>query len=274
MRISYQIAFRSISSASLLLLIPAIASAGATTPASPKPRPDRITVKVWTNEDLEALRPQVEPANEPAPPNTEPPAEIVTLRSPDVLPPEKDPRWYAQQLATLDSELSRVTSEEDELLHFRETSTGLPTGLNVVSPCKGITTDNRIAQLEGRRDEILQELDTLADTARVNDMPPGILVEGRGLVTPEPPPTPQQQEDALIARYQNLAGQLEETQVTLDAMQEDADAHHEPLLQPDPGWGGNLTTNLLQDLYQQQSSLESQLDATQDELRHTRITVQ
>lgn len=262
-----KISFSSILPAALLLS-PMIAFAGGNNaPAQPKPKPDAKQVKVWTNEDLKNLGPITEQPYRPPSPYIVPPAGAA----PAVLPPEKDPRWYAQQLADLDDELSRVTDEEDQLRHFRETSTGLPTGLNVAAPCYGVTTDNRIAQLEAQRQEILQELDDLADTARVNDMPPGILVEGRGLVSPETPWTPEQQKEALVERYEDLAGQLEET-VVLQSMREDADAHQETLLQPDPRWGGNLTTNLLQNLYQRRDDLGAQIDATQDELKRAGMT--
>ncbi len=264
MRIPRQILF----SPMLLVLIPTVVCAsGAHGAASPKPQGETKTIKVWTNEDLEALGPRVKPADEPGPPNAAPPALVVNLESAPVLPPKKDPRWYAQQLAALDDQLSSVSEQEDQLLHFRQTRTGLPTGLNVVAPCHGITTDNRIADLEARRLEILQELDNLADIARVNDMPPGVLVEGRGLVSAEVPLSPRQQEGRLAERYEHLTGQLAQTQLTLAGMHEDAQAHRETLLQPDSRWGGNMTTNLLQDLYERQSSLEDQIDSTQDQMQ-------
>lgn len=269
MRIPPRAAFLSIFSASLLLLFPMIAlAAGANGPAQPKPD----TKKVWTNEDLKNLPPITEQPYRPAPPDAAFEAEMANVESSGVLPPEKDPRWYAEQLALLDDELAGVSGEEDQLRHFRETSTGLEAGLNVEEPCYGVTTDNRIAQLEAQRQEILQELDDLADTARVNDMPPGILVEGRGLVSPEIPLTPEQQNEVLVERYNDLAGQLEETQIIVDSMREDANAHHETLLQPDPRWGGNMTTNLLQNLYQRQDDLGAQIDATQDELKRAGVT--
>ena len=260
--------------ASLLFFVPAIALAGGGgLPASPKPQPDTRTVKVWTNEDVQALGPRVTQANEPTP-SSPAPATAVNLESAPILPPEKDPRWYAQQLAALNGELSSVSEEEAQLRHFRETSTGLPTGLNVVLPCNGITTDNRIAQLEARRQEILQQLDDLADTARVNDMPPGILIEGRGLVSAETPLTPEQQREALVDRYESLTSQLAETQSTVAAMQAAAAAQHQSLLEPNPRWGGSPTSNLLQNLYQQQSDLVGQLGATEDEMRRAGIIAQ
>jgi len=268
MQAPHTLVFRWIFSASLLLLTPLIAlGGGSDVPAQPKPKADAKNVKVWTNEELEVLGPLAEPANRPGAAQTEPPAETSAV----ALPPEKDPRWYAQQLAALNDELSGVTQEEDQLRHFRETGTGLPTGMNVVLPCNGITTDNRIAQLEARRQEILQELDDLADIARVNDMPPGILVEGRGLVSAEIPLTAEQQKEALLERYESLTGQLEEIQVTLAGMREAADANRSTLLQPDPRWGGSPTTNLLENLYQQQSVLESEIESAQDQMRRAGV---
>jgi hypothetical protein len=46
------------------------------------------------------------------------------------------------------------------------------------------------------------------------------------------------------------------------------------LLQPDPRWGGSPTTNLLQDLYRQQSALSDQIDATQDEMRRIGVAAE
>jgi hypothetical protein len=274
MRIPRHLTTASLFPASLLFFVPAITLAGGgNSSPSPKPKPDTRTVKVWTNEDVQALGPRFTRANEPTPPSPAP-ATAVNVESAPILPHEKDPRWYAQQLAALNSGLSSVSEEEGQLRHFRETSTGLPTGLNVMLPCNGITTDNRIAQLEARRQEILQQLDDLADTARVNDMPPGILVEGRGLVSAEAPLTAEQQREALVDRYENLTGQLAETQSTVAAMQAAAAAQHQTLLEPDPRWGGSLTANLLQNLYQQQSDLAGQLDATQDEMRRAGILAQ
>jgi len=276
MRIPRQSALARIFSAGLLLSLPGIALAGGgNSPASPKPKSDSKTVKIWTNKDLEALGgPRVEQANEPAPVGTAPAADVVNLESAPAVPAEKDPRWYAQQLTMLNDELASVSDEEGALRHFRETSTGLPAGLNVVLPCNGITTDNRILQLEASRLEILQQLDGLADKARLNGMPPGILVEGRGLVSAETPPTPAQQRKALVERYQSLTGQLAEVQVTIAGMHADATSQNMTLLQPDPRWGGSPTTNLLQDLYRQQGALSDQIDATQDEMRRIGVAAE
>jgi len=267
------IPFRSVGLATLLFVVPAAAFAGgANLPASAHPRPDRQT-KVWTNDDVEALGPRFEPAGASVPPTATGAAAVSVVRAPALLPAERDPQWYAQQLAPLETELANVSNLASELGQFRATSTGLPTGLNIVAPCEGIGTDNLIAQLEARRQEILDEIDALANTARVNRMPPGILIEGRGLVSAETPLTPEQQANALIERYQSLSEQLADTQLTVVEMHADVAAQGATMLPSNPRWGGNMTTNLLEDLYGQQSRFEREISATEDQMRGAGLRV-
>jgi hypothetical protein len=267
------ISCRFLCSASLLFILPTLAFAGGTDPSpSPPPKPDR-QIKVWTNEDIEALGPRFEPAS-PAAPAAQPRAGVVNAQArPFPLPPEQDPRSYAEQLAALEGELATVSSQASELRHFRATSTGLPTGLNIAAPCEGIGTDNLIAQLEARSQELLEQIDALSDTARASGMPPGILVEGRGLVSAETPLTPEQQDQALVERYQSLSDQLADTRLTIVGMHADVASQGATLLPSDPRWGGNMTTNLLQGLYDQQGALENEISATEDRMRSAGLSV-
>jgi len=268
------VTLRSLCSASLLLILPTFAVAGGTnTPASPDPKPDR-QVKVWTNEDVEALGPRFEPARATAQTAPVAPAAATVRAASAPLPPEQDPRWYSQQLAALETELESISNQASELREFRATSTGLPTGLNIVAPCEGITTDNLIAQLEGRRQEILEQIDALGNTAFENGLPAGILVEGRGRVSAETPLTPEQQEKALVERYESLSDQLADTQQTIVAMHDDVASQGATLLPANARWGGNMTTNLLENLRGQQSALESDLSATEDQMRSAGVRVQ
>jgi len=268
MRIFQPLGFRSALSATFLLMIPAVALAGSgissSAPASPKPVRD---VKVWTNEDVEALGPRFEvPAQALQPQQAAPAASAVTqVVSATSVAPEQNPQWYAQQLSALESELVDVSAREEALRNFRATSKGLPTGLNVVAPCQGVGTDNLIAQLDARRQDVLQQIDAIADTARDNGMQPGILVEGRGRVSAEIPLTPAQQRAALVEAYRDLSDELAQTQDTVGAMQSDAASRSITLIQPDSRWGGNLTTNMQQNLYNRQSELQSQISAIQDQ---------
>jgi len=277
MRIFHPFAVRSAISAAFLLTLPAMALAGGGTsvPASPKAQPVR-EIKVWTNEDVQALGPRFEPASqhvqtraaEPAAPSAK--SAISAAR----VEPDQDPRWYAQQLGGLESELTEVSAHEDQLRNFRATSKGMPTGLNVVAPCVGVGTDNLIAQLDARRQEILQQIDAIGDTARTSGMPPGILVEGRGRVSPEVPLTPKEQQAALVDHYRDLSADLDQTQGTVAAMDSDAASRAITLIQPDSRWGGNMTTNMQQNLYNQESELQSQISAIQDEARTSGVTIE
>ncbi|HXX70771.1 MAG TPA: hypothetical protein VEI55_00650 [Candidatus Acidoferrum sp.] len=276
MQILGPITLRSIYGASLLLAVSTIAFAGgANPPASPHPKPDR-QVKVWTNEDVEALGPRFAPANEavPVPAATAVAANVVSAP----LPPEQDPQWYAQQLSLLETELAGVSDQLSDTRslsrQFRAAGSGVQAGLNVVAPCEGITTDNFIAQLEARRQEILEQIDALGDAARVNGMPPGILVEGRGRVSAEARATPEEQAQALVEHYENLSDQLADTRLTIATMHADAASQGATLLQPRARWGGNMTTNLLQNLYNQQSTFEDEIRATEDRMRHAGLTAQ
>jgi prefoldin subunit 5 len=257
--------------------IPAAFAAGNTsTAASPQPRPDS-TVKVWTNDDLATLGPPFETAGQtnstiPIAPSTaahEVPDSNLDQGTPRILlNPAQDPQWYSQQLATLEAEVAVIASREEQLRNFRATGAGLPTGLNIAAPCEGVGTDNRISQLDARRREIEQQIDTLDDTARQNDMPPGILVEGRGRVTPSAPLKPGEQRALLLAAHDQLSEQLVETQYVVADMNAEAAAKGAVLLQPQPGYGGNLTTNLLEQLDNQANAIQSQISAVEDDARH------
>ena len=277
MQILASMTLRSLYAAGLLLVVSAIAFAGgANPPASPHPKPDRQT-KVWTNEDVEALGPRFAPGSEAVP--VVPGQAAVTANAVSApLPAGQNPQWYAEQLTLLETELASVSDQlsdtRSSLRQFRAASAGVQTGLNVVAPCEGITTDNFIAQLEARRQEILEQMDALSDTARSNGMLPGILVEGRGRVSAETPVTPEQEARALAEHYESLSDQLADTRLTIAAMHADTTSQGATLLQPQAGWGGNMTTNLLEDLYNQQSAFESEMSATEDQLRRAGLTAQ
>ncbi len=168
---------------------------------------------------------------------------------PALLNPEQDPEWYAKQVASLQNELATIENKVDALQQFRATSEGLPTGLVLNAPTEGITTDNLIAQIESRRQKIEQQLDDLADLARVNGLPPGTVNQASA-----PAPlslTRAEQQDALTTDYRDASDQLAENQATLEAMQQQAAAQGITLLPSVTGNGGNLTTNLLDNLNSQ-----------------------
>ena len=272
MRIFQPFVFRSTVLASFLFIAPTVALAGGGTPApaSPQPRP-ATEKKIWTNEDVEALGPRFEAPSQPGQtaqptPSAAASAGVGMAASAAPLPPEKDPLWYSQQLESLESELADVSAHEAALQNFRATSKGLPTGLNVSAPCEGITTDNLIAQLDARRQELEAEIDALGDTARANDMAPGILVDGRGRVNPDVPLSPAIQRAQIEAQLRESSDELAATQDTVSAMNSDAASQNITLLQPDTNWGGNLTTNMQQNLYDRQGELQGQVDSLESQL--------
>jgi hypothetical protein len=252
--------------------IPAAAfAAGGSKPAAAA-TPD-TQKKVWTNDDVERLNPDFDASRPSRPDSTASTAPVVALPSATVqgvsvavaaaLEPQQDPRWYAQQSDSLDAELAGIESQEAELRNFRATSTGLPTGLVLGAPCEGITTDNRIAQLEARRQEIFQQMDDLGDLARQNGLPPGILVEGRGRVEIVSEATPEELKADAIRQVRDGSAELAQVRGTVAGMQDAQAAQRMTLLQPVPGQGGNMTTDLLDQLYSRADALQNQISNAQ-----------
>jgi hypothetical protein len=251
--------------------VPATAAAGAPA-AAPRPRPDEPK-KIWTNDDVIALgapyRETSAPQTNQSTSNQVPVIQVVTV--PALAPvapsaplnPEQDPRWYGDQLASLEAQLASIDSEEERLREFRATDAGLPTGLVLDAPCEGITTDNLIAQLDEGRQVILDQIDELSDTARANDLPPGILVEGRGRVETEAQLTGDEEKAALTNQFQESSNELAQTQEEVADMQAQAAAQGITLTQPVPGEGGNMTTDLVQRLDDRAGALENQINTVE-----------
>jgi hypothetical protein len=255
------------------IAIPAAAGGGPTNlPASPKPD---IQKKVWTNDDVEQLNPEFAPGRAPktsASSVTALPARSLesapaTPTSVAPLEPQQDPRWYGQQVTALDDELAAIDSREEQLREFRSTSAGLPTGLALNAPCEGITTDNLIAQLESRRQEIARQIDGLDDLARENNLPPGILVEGRDLELPSSRPSAEEQRAEVTDMVRDASEQLAQVQGVVDGMHDQLSQQGITLLEPKPGEGGNMTTDLLDRLDSRADILQTEISNAEDAAR-------
>lgn len=248
-------------------------------PAKPaaSPKPDTQQRKIWTNDDVERLNPDfvalsgkkttiepAAPATVAVAPASGQPA-LVAVAAP--LAPAKDPAWYGQQLAMLQEQLSSVKGQENELRSFRNTATGMPTGLILNAPCTGITTDNLIANLDAQQREILAQIDALGDLARANDLPPGVLVEGRGLVQAAVQPSAAEQRAAAAQIVQGASAQLADIQGTVASMQGQAASLNAALQQPTPRFGGNMTTDLLERLDGRAAALQGVIDRADDAAR-------
>ena len=269
MRLPLRLSFFLVSVALLSVgfAIPAAAATGggpAKPPASPKPDTQK---KVWTNDDVERLNPEFVPGRAPesginsaVSVQSAPPAPVSVTP----VDPQQDPRWYGQQVTALDAELAAIDSREEQLREFRSTSAGLPTGLVLNAPCEGITTDNLIAQLESRRQEIAQQIDALGDLARENNVPPGILVEGRGLELIPTQSSAEEQRAEATRAARDASEQLAQVQGEVDSMQDQLSAQGMTLLRPTPGEGGNMTTDLLDRLDSRANALQTEISQAGD----------
>jgi hypothetical protein len=240
-------------------------------PAKAAAKPDEQK-KVWTNEDVARLNPDyVEgTGNSATVIAVVPPTFVVTPEGAKQAPlviaapiaPEQDPAWYGRQLASWQMQLAAVEAREEQLRNFRATSSGLPTGLVLDGPVEGITTDNLIANLDSERHDILAQIDALEDMARSNGIAPGALVAPEG-----PQPTVGEQRAALLQTVQGAHARLEGIQLTKAMMQQQAADLHATLQTPTPGWGGNMTTDLLERLNSQAASLATTVANANDAAR-------
>jgi hypothetical protein len=257
------------------------ASGGTEGAAAKQPAPDREK-KVFTNDDLEAKFGKPSVATETkssqaisASTQTSPAAPAAASGNtarPEALAPEKDPQWYARQAESFSDELASVDMEAQRFLQFR-TPGKTPragTGLILNAPCEGLTTDNRIAQLLARRQEIEAQMSELEDTARRNEMPPGLFVEAPALAAASgqtAPPAAAARRAALENKLGQLSDQLEATQAVVAEMGSDTTARRMTLLRPN-GYGANMTTDLLQRLGAQSALLQGEISTlTDDALR-------
>jgi hypothetical protein len=129
-----------------------------------------------------------------------------------------------------------------------------------------------IAQLDARRSEILQQMDAVSDTARRNDIAPGILRDASDLVaTLETPLSPEEQQDMLKTQAHDLARELDETRGIAQVSEAQAQSQGITLAQPSANAGGNMTTNMLEDVNRRAQALESQISDVEDQARHSGI---
>jgi hypothetical protein len=236
--------------------------------------PDREK-KVYTNDDIDRMWPKpklsvVSTSRAPIQVAATPRAKSVTN---ELLAPEKDPLWYAEQVATLEAELGQIAMSEEGLREFRasgstDTLPGTRIGLQLNAPCDGFTTDNQISNLEQRRAEIEQQIAALEDTAQQNDMPPAIIRDvPEILAAAQNPLTPAQERFEIAERQAQLANELNATQDELAGMSEQATSLGANLQPPTPGFGGNMTTDLIERLDNRASEIQGALDQTEDAVR-------
>ena len=145
--------------------------------AANNPRAEKTeqAVVLWTNDELEKLRPLGGISIVGQPSTAEDATDAALLPA---YVSTQDPKWYAEQAAKLRAQLE---SNESELQRYRQaiedaknlkTSTG---GINLEEGDIGITPETGLQILQQRLSKTQSELDALEDLARRNDVPPGAL---------------------------------------------------------------------------------------------------
>jgi len=137
--------------------------------------------RVWSNDDLDELRarglisivgPDAEATAAPPAPSAAPPrAAVYASRM-------QDPAWYSDQAAELQAQLdANMAALLDARAGLQQARSLRQTtgGINLAQESIGITPEDGIAILEARVGQVQSQLDELADMARRNNIPPGVL---------------------------------------------------------------------------------------------------
>lgn len=166
---------------------PAMASqaAPAQKPAPQKQPPAKKAKKVWTNEDLEALRPAgVATSQAPAAASAAPSApgeapaadESADKAAAEKKEKEEDPvEKLRKRLTPLRAELDAAEAQLRSLRNARSSGSTTGGGMDVSKAPGGLNTDDQIAQLEKRRSDLLRQLAAIEDEARRSGIAPGAI---------------------------------------------------------------------------------------------------
>jgi hypothetical protein len=146
------------------------ASSSASAQEQAAPLPNAKPGKVWTNEDIGALR----KGNDisvvgKAPQNVS----AATKPASKLLPPEKDPAWYRKQIAPLQAQIDKLDAQIAKLNAFLsgENVSDPPTAYRQMVP----TPQDQLKQDEAKRQAASAKMEDLLDRARHNGIEPGAL---------------------------------------------------------------------------------------------------
>jgi hypothetical protein len=278
------------------LSIPAFAGDGTDKPAPPnapggnaaQPSETREK-KVYTNDDVAALRKDyaastvgnASPDNAPASAaSTVQPHRAPKILVPQALStplsPDKDPLWYAQQAASVSSQIADIDDQVQQLRNFRASDSApgpstpsLTVGLDIYAPADGITTDAQIQQLLQQRADLDAQVADLQERARANDIDPGVLrraADDPQSVQSTAPLTPAQRSQATLDTLNDLQSDLAATRDTEAAMHQEAAAQNVKLI-PETKFGGGFTADFLKQISLQQAAIQEQISTTEDTAR-------
>ncbi len=152
-------------------------------PQQPKPAPP--AKKVWTNDDIDALREHGgsgvsvvgggAPAASGAPANGANTPGRRANQPPPPLPKEKDPAWYKKQLAPL---YAKRDALDTEIANAEAAVTGDTRGSATVDMSSfgaAATPQDQLKQLQDQKQQVQNLIDALEDMARHNGIEPGSL---------------------------------------------------------------------------------------------------
>ncbi len=165
-------------SLALIVFSPAATFAGG---PSTRPAPTPVGKRVWTSEEVEALRERglislvgpERPAEGLV--REQPPA--AETRFPRISRPVRaqDPEWYADQAAQLRAAIEFHGLAIRRVRQSLRNARYWEGGINLAVENSGITPESELALLAARNFAELDKLDALADQARRNEIPPGAL---------------------------------------------------------------------------------------------------
>lgn len=151
---------------------------GAQTATGQKPKKAK---KVWTNDDLEQLRgtaPVSVPGGAGTPEGTAAKGAGEEAAGGEEKGPyvkEKDPKWYAQRMASLRDELDRTDKEISRLRNFLQNPSSGQAGMALGQENARLSPANQIDQLQRQREKISRQMSDLETEARRNGISPGAL---------------------------------------------------------------------------------------------------
>ena len=158
---------------------PAMASQAA--PAQKQP-PAKKAKKIWTNDDLEALRPSGV-ASSATPSAAASAAEeafvreaIAAMAAAEKKEEEEDPvEKLRKRLTPLRAEIDAVDAQLRSLRQNRSSGRTTGGGMDVSKTTGGMNTEDQIAQLEKRRGDLLRQIAAIEDEARRAGIAPGAI---------------------------------------------------------------------------------------------------
>ena len=158
---------------------PAIASQAA--PPQKQP-PAKKAKKVWTNDDLEALRPggtspsEVTAASAPSAAGETPAAgESADKAGPQKQEGESPVEKLRKRLTALRTELDSVDAQLRSLRSARSSGNTTGGGVDVSKTTGGLNTEDQIVQFEKQRADLLRQIADIEDEARRAGMAPGAI---------------------------------------------------------------------------------------------------